>query len=73
LNNNFSSIRNFFLFALWFLPLLAVDSFSGCFSVVFSGGGFSGYGLIYAFFCFFDLKGLEIIFLSYCFSYVVIF
>jgi hypothetical protein len=48
-------------------------SFSGCFSVVFSGDEFSGFGLIYAPFCFFTLEGLEIDFLSCCFFYVVIF
>jgi hypothetical protein len=56
----------FYLCWLW-------GSFSGCFSVVFSGGGFSGYGLIYAPFCFFALKGLEIVFLSCCFSYIEVF
>jgi hypothetical protein len=76
LNNNFSSIRNFFFLRSGFLlssGLLAVGSFSGCFSVVFSGDEFSGYGLIFAPFCFFALEGLEIVFLSCCFFYVAIF
>jgi hypothetical protein len=70
---NFYSIRNFFLFALWFLPPRLWGFFPGCFSVAFSGGGFSGYGLIYIPSCFFALEGLGLLFLSCCFSYVAIF
>ena len=35
--------------------------FPGCFSVAFSGGGFSGYGLIYIPSCFFALEGLGLL------------
>jgi hypothetical protein len=76
LMENFSSIRNFFFLRSGFLlssGLLAVGSFSDCFSVVFSGDEFSGFGLIYASFCFFTLEGLEIDFLSCCFFYVALF
>jgi hypothetical protein len=49
------SIRNFFFLRSGFLPPLACwlwGSFPGCFSVVFSGHEFSGFGLIFAPFVF---------------------
>jgi hypothetical protein len=72
----FLQLEIFFFLHSGFLPPPVCwlwSSFSGCFFVVFSGRRFSSFGLIYALFCFFALKDLEIVFLSCCFFYVTIF